>query len=92
MSTPPTFSRSELAENTIYPEGAVEQELEGKVYVLTSIRRDGVVVRTEVIKSDNSIFNEAAVDALRRTSFEPGTQEGEPIDFRIVITIHFKLD
>ncbi len=51
-----------------YPKAALEQKLEGMVLVRFIVEIDGYVYRTEVINSTNSIFDQAAQEAIKNTN------------------------
>lgn len=88
----PSFDRDELARNTIYPERAEKEGLEGTVVVSIFVDKDGEINEARVIKSDNSVFNQAAVDAVRKTTFAPAKQNGIPISVRMTVKVGFALD
>ena len=84
-----TYDRDELARNTIYPEAALEDELEGTVVISVFLDKNGEIQEARVIESENMIFNQAAVEAVRKTTFTPAKQNGIPIPFRLNVKIRF---
>ena len=88
---PPSFDPRELASNVEYPGEAVKKELEGKVYVMAYIAADGTVDKAEVMKSDNIVFNEAALGAVRKTTFSPARHQGVAIPFKLAVVVDFRL-
>ena len=58
-----------------YPEMAKKIGLEGRVYLKLIIEKDGRVSFVEVVKTDNMIFNDAAVNAAKNDFF-PGNVKG----------------
>lgn len=81
-----------LLENLIYPAEAKEQNIEGKVIVKVFLDEKGEVANTEILKSDNKLLEQSAIDAIEKTKFTPGMAKGENVKTQIVIPIVFKLD
>ncbi len=89
---PPSCDLKELKQNVDYPEEARIEGIEGKVMVKAQVDTNGNVVRTEIIQSDNDIFNSAAIVAVKKTKFKPGTQGGVPVKSWVYIPIKFNLE
>lgn len=81
-----------IQSNLIYPVSAKEQGIEGKVYVLAYINKNGVVEKTKIIKGPGYGMDEAAADAIKKTKFIPGKQDGKTVKVEVAIPIVFKLD
>jgi len=81
-----------IQEKIQYPEIAKRAGIEGKVYVLAFIDRDGIVVNAKIIKGIGAGCDEATLDAVRQTKFTPGRQRGVPHNAQVSIPIVFKLD
>jgi TonB family protein len=64
--------RSEIA--PIYPPIARQMHLTGKVKIEATIAADGRVVNTTVVGGSPLLVN-AAVDAIKRWRFEPGSKD-----------------
>jgi TonB family protein len=75
-----------------YPEIAKRAGIEGKVYVLTFIDENGNVLNAKIIKGIGGGCDEAALDAVYQTKFNPGKQDGKPVKVQVTIPIMFKLD
>jgi len=75
----------------IYPEIARRAGIEGKVFVRAYVDETGLVKRAEVIKGIGLGCDEAAMDAVLNTKFNPGKQRGKLIKVQIIIPIVFKL-
>jgi tetratricopeptide (TPR) repeat protein len=77
-----------------YPKGQ-EQNVETEVLVLALIRQDGAVVNTVVVPNRiwkdirASGFEEAALDAVKRGKFAPGTKDGQAAELWIVVAVKF---
>lgn len=75
-----------------YPELARKAGLEGKVIVEYIVGKDGHVESARVIKSDNEIFNQAALDAVKQYVFKPAMQNDRPVKVRVIQPIVFTLE
>ncbi|HSV99987.1 MAG TPA: energy transducer TonB [Sedimentisphaerales bacterium] len=76
----------------IYPSQARIRKLEGIVVVEFIVLPDGGVRDTKVISSQpGEVFNEAAVQAVERWRFAPGTKEGKPVSARVRQKVEFRL-
>ena len=73
-----------------YPEIARRAGIEGRVIVRVWVSKEGRVKDVQVQRSDNEIFNDNAVAAVRRWRFEPAIQAGNPVDVWVSIPIRFK--
>jgi len=80
-----------LAENVVYPRKAKEEGIEGKVFVKAFIDEEGNVVETDILKGIGAGCDEAAEDAVEKTKFKPGRQNGKPVKVQVMIPIMFKL-
>lgn len=71
----------------VYPSVARTARLQGTVVLDAVILKDGSVSDVTVVKSANPIFDKAAMDALKKWRFSPGSQ-----DVIMSLTVHFQLD
>ncbi len=56
----------------IYPKEALQQQLSGMVYVQVLVNtKNGRVKKAEIIRSNNAVFNNSALEAARKIIFEP---------------------
>jgi periplasmic protein TonB len=85
MVTPPKLVSSVVP---AYPSIARSSGIEGNVVIDASIGPAGNVVSTRVI-SGPPILRQAALDALRRWKYQPGTLNGVPEPVQITVTIQF---
>ncbi|MGB3975459.1 MAG: energy transducer TonB, partial [bacterium] len=74
-----------------YPEIARRARIQGLVILEAIIDKNGNVRDVKVIKSLNSLCDEAAVEAAKQWKFEPGTQNDIPIDVIMNLTVQFML-
>jgi protein TonB len=57
------------------------------------IDETGLVVNAEVLSSSgHAVLDTAALQAIRRTVFEPARQAGKSVPFRLVIPVRFQLN
>ncbi len=75
-----------------YPELARKAGLEGKVIVEYIVGKDGHVKSARVLKSDNEIFNQAALNAVKQYVFKPAMQNDRPVSVRVIQPIVFALE
>ena len=78
--------------NPVYPEEARKAKVEGVVILGARIDKEGNVSNVMVIKSKESLLNEAAMDAVRKWKYEPMVIEGKPVEAVFTVTISFKLN
>jgi len=74
-----------------YPKEALEKGLEGRVLVEAVIDENGNVIDARIEYSDNEIFNEAALAAMRKMKFKPAKLRGIPVKVRIIQPFIFSL-
>lgn len=75
-----------------YPEIAKRAGIEGKVYLIAFINKNGNVDDVKVIKKLGGGCDEAAIAAVKKSKFEPGTSEGKPVNVKLSLQIQFKLN
>jgi len=74
-----------------YPEIAKRAGIQGKVIIQAFIDENGNVVHAKVLNGIGGGCDEMAVDAVKKTKFNPGTQNGKPVKVQVTIPILFKL-
>ncbi len=74
-----------------YPELAKNAGLQGKVYVLAFIDKDGSVEDVKVIKGIGGGCDEATVNAIKQCKFIPGKAAGKNVKVKMSLQIQFKL-
>jgi periplasmic protein TonB len=72
-----------------YPAVAIEKKLEGKVVVSAYIDSLGQVAETKIESSTEPVFNDAAIDAVKATEFEPAVFNGYKVAKWLTIPINF---
>ena len=73
-----------------YPPTARIQRIEGTVLLSVLVSENGAVQDVRVIKGDARL-TEAAVQAVRRSGFSPGSKDGVRVKSWIPVSINFKL-
>lgn len=81
-----------IMENVHYPKEAMENNIQGKVYVLAYINEEGLVEKTKIIISVDPLLDEAASDAVKKVKFTIAKQDGKPVKVEVAIPIVFKLN
>lgn len=85
------FSYDAIHKLITYPENALRLGIEGTVVVDVFVGSNGSALRTKIIQSDNSMLDNAALDAVRKSSYSPAIQNKQPVPSWIQIPISFKL-
>jgi periplasmic protein TonB len=88
----PAVNMRDLAARVVYPRMASEHDIEGTVYVKALIGLDGAVESAVVESSTQTIFNDAALKAVRETQFTVGMQNQHPVRVWMIVPIRFQLD
>ncbi len=75
----------------LYPEIARRAGIEGTVWVKILVGTDGRAKKAIVIKSDNEIFNENAIEAALHWLFTPAMMNNGPVKVWAAVPFRFKL-
>jgi TonB family protein len=73
----------------VYPESAVAERLEATVDVEAVIDEHGAVLRARVVTPQGHGFDEAAIDAVKHSTFEPGRSGETPITSVVELSYAF---
>jgi protein TonB len=73
-----------------YPEVARRARAEGKVILEIVVNRNGEVESAKVLKS-HPLFDQAAIDAVKKWKYNPALQSGRPVKVYITVVVDFKL-
>lgn len=76
----------------VYPRAAQDMGIEGTVILILYVDIDGSVTRAEVLRSDNPLFDDAAVEAGLKCRFTPAESAGRPIRVKLVFPVNFRLN
>jgi hypothetical protein len=60
-----------------------------KVFVEFAIDRDGEVICSHIIKSDNPFYNELAKNHVQKIKFKPAIKNGEPTIQSMKVSVNF---
>jgi len=81
-----------LATNIVYPGQAIDNNIEGSVYVSFIVETDGSVSNVEVLRGIGGGCDEEAVRVVAAMpKWKPGTQDGKPVRVQFRLPIRFKL-
>ena len=80
-----------LQAQATYPEAARLAGTEGQVVVQFVVDEGGAVRDPVVLGAPDSLLAAAAVEAVRASSFTPGTVGGEPVRVRFAVPVRFVL-
>jgi len=88
----PIGGYSAIEKNTIYPKEASEAGIEGIVEVYTYVDTFGNVTSTVVLKGfPGTGLNEAAIEAIKQTSWKPAIKGDQPVGMWVKIPVVFTL-
>ncbi len=74
----------------LYPPEMARKGLQGTVYILFIVDRNGRTRDLKVQQSSHPSFNNPALKAVEQWKFEPGQRRGKPVRFRMRVPITFK--
>jgi protein TonB len=81
-----------IAENTIYPEKAHENNIQGKVFVRFCVTAKGNIEQVSIYKSVDPELDAEAIRVVKTLPrFEPGKQSGIPVPVWFIVHINFQL-
>jgi TonB family protein len=84
--------REYIAQNLKYPEEAVENGLDGTVYISFIVETDGVVSNVKVIRGVAPVLDNEAIRVVESSpKWTPGKQRGEKVRTTFTFPIIFKL-
>ncbi len=75
----------------IYPDRAMNEKIEGTVFLKILVNSEGTVEDVKILQSDNPLFNQSAVDAAKHAKFEPAISKGKQIKDWIIVPVSFEL-
>ena len=74
----------------VYPPIAQTAKVSGYVILEATIARDGSVKDVKVLKS-HAMFDQAAIDAVRRWRYTPTILNGVPVEVLLSVTVNFQI-
>ncbi|MFA5971881.1 MAG: energy transducer TonB [Lentimicrobiaceae bacterium] len=82
-----------LAENIVYPQQAVENGIQGTVYVSFIVNSDGKIEDVKILRGIGSGCDEEALRVLKMMPpWHPGKQNGRTVRVRYTMPVSFKLN
>jgi TonB family protein len=75
----------------VYPEEARKEGIQGVVILEAMADEEGNVAQLKILRSESSILNKPAVDALRQWKYEPFILDGKPTPVIFTVTFAFRL-
>jgi len=78
------------AKSPTYPSALEGSGQNGMAHVEVLVKKDGSVASPVLKSADDPAFGEAAMAVIGEWTFEPGTQDGAPIDLRVVVPFQFR--
>jgi TonB family protein len=88
-SVAPAFLHREMP---IYPMMARKLGKEGKVLLRLTIDEKGNLLGVDVIERGGYGFTEAAMEAVKKSTFLPAKKDGKPIASRALLPVRFRLE
>jgi len=71
-----------ISNNTNYPQSAIQDSIEGKVFLKFVVKADGSVNNVEVIKSVRYDLDNECIRVIKMLPrFQPGKMQGKPVPF-----------
>lgn len=81
-----------IAENTKYPVIALENNIQGKVYVRFCVTSKGAIEQISIFKGVDPALDEEALRVVKTfPTFKPGKQSGIPVPVWFTVHINFQL-
>ena len=81
-----------IAKNVKYPVLAMENGIQGKVFIQFVIERDGSITDVKVVRGvDASLDKEAVRVVQSMPKWKPGKQRGKPVRVAYTLPINFQL-
>ena len=75
-----------------YPADAPAESIEGECVVSMIVGVDGVPTDIRVVRTHGASFDTAATEAVRQSTFQPGTIDGKPVPVRMFARTRFYED
>jgi TonB family protein len=76
----------------VYPANAAADAVKGVTVLSLVVGADGIPVRIRPVHSHGAEFDDAAVDAVIQSKFEPGSVHGNPVPVRVMVRVSFAED
>lgn len=76
----------------VYPERALRAGIEGVVVLKITTDKEGNVINLVVMRSESTMLNQAAIEAVQQWKYRPVFIDGNSIPIVTTVTVTFKLD
>jgi len=84
--------REWVMRRTNYPQAAVDNKIQGKVYLTFIVETDGAVSNVTVVKGVDPLIDKEAVRTIQSSpKWSPGLQRGQPVRVRYSMSLSFAL-
>jgi periplasmic protein TonB len=81
-----------LAQNIHYPAGAAKDHIQGKVFVIFVVEKDGSLTDMKIIRGVSPDIDAEAIRVLKSSpKWKPGIQNGRPVRVQFSVPISFSL-
>lgn len=81
-----------IAENTKYPEVAIENNIQGRVFVKFAVMANGSVSRIEIMRSVHPLLDKEAERVVSSMPlWKPGKQNGIPVPVWFTVPVDFRI-
>jgi protein TonB len=88
----PTALLKYIADNTKYPQEAVEINMQGKVIIKFAVMYDGSVSRIEVLRGVSPLLDNEAMRVVGSLpKWRPGKQNGNPVSVWFMVPVTFQI-
>lgn len=84
--------REWVMKRTNYPQAAVDNRIQGKVYLTFIIETDGTVSNVTIVKGVDPLIDKEAIRTIQSSpKWSPGLQRGQPVRVRYSMSLSFTL-
>lgn len=82
----------DVSKNLVYPPEAIKSKTEGRVLLMFIVDKQGRVGEVKIINSVSPEIDQAAINAVKKLGrFEPGRDNGTPVNVWYTLPLNFKL-
>ncbi len=74
-----------------YPPELKAAGIEGEVVLQATVAKDGKVRGVRVVVTPNAALGEAAADGVKHWTYAPSTQDGKPVEVKVLCRVIFSL-
>jgi periplasmic protein TonB len=84
--------REWVMKRTNYPQAAIENRIQGKVYITFIVETDGSVSNVTIVKGVHPLIDNEAMRTIQSSpKWSPGLQRGQPVRVRYSMSLSFSL-